>query len=143
LEKEVAPSPEEQKALEESQQRLIAAAIGVSLVILIYALRAIAFPSQDWLLKQYREAYESLLCPICSYPIRRGPLKYMIWTRRSLRRLTAPPRPTPTTKKRTPAPPAPRHSTKPARPATPSVTRCCPPAKNAARSSRCHRDQTK
>jgi predicted RNA-binding Zn-ribbon protein involved in translation (DUF1610 family) len=48
----------------------------------------IAFPKRDWLLKQYREAYESFLCPICAYPIRRGPLKYMAWTRRSIRKVS-------------------------------------------------------
>ncbi len=54
--------------------------------ILVYLLRMIAFPKRDWLLKQYRDAYEAFFCPICSYPIRRGPLKYMAWTRRSLRK---------------------------------------------------------
>ena len=39
------------------------------------------------LLKQYREAYERFLCPICEYPIRRGPLKYSFWDRRSIRLL--------------------------------------------------------
>jgi predicted RNA-binding Zn-ribbon protein involved in translation (DUF1610 family) len=51
----------------------------------------IAFPKKDWLLKQYREAYEAFFCPICDYPIRRGPLKYMFWSRRSIRKLQVPP----------------------------------------------------
>ena len=50
----------------------------------------IAFPKRDWLQKQYREAYEAFLCPACDYPIRRGPLKYLFWTRRSIRKLTIP-----------------------------------------------------
>ncbi|MCC7421782.1 MAG: hypothetical protein IT428_15995 [Planctomycetaceae bacterium] len=50
-------------------------------------LKAIAHPRREWLLKQYREAYESFLCPVCEYPIRRGPMKFLSWTRRSLRRL--------------------------------------------------------
>jgi hypothetical protein len=69
---------------------LIVSAIAVSLLILVVTIRAIAFPSRDWLLKQYREAYEALMCPVCSFPIRRGPLKYMIWTKRSLRKLAMP-----------------------------------------------------
>jgi predicted RNA-binding Zn-ribbon protein involved in translation (DUF1610 family) len=49
-----------------------------------------AYPKPDWLLKQYREAYEHFLCPACNYPIRRGPLRYLFWTRRTLRRLRIP-----------------------------------------------------
>jgi hypothetical protein len=59
----------------------------VTLRILIYLLSSVAHPKKTWLLKQYREAYESFLCPICEHPIRRGPLKYMSWTKRSLRRI--------------------------------------------------------
>jgi predicted RNA-binding Zn-ribbon protein involved in translation (DUF1610 family) len=43
------------------------------------------------LLKQYREAYEHFFCPVCEYPIRRGPLRFLTWTRRSIRKLTPPP----------------------------------------------------
>lgn len=68
---------------------LILSAIGIVLRILIYLLRMMAFPKTDWLLKQYREAYEAFLCPTCSYPIRRGPLKYMSWTRRTIRKMPA------------------------------------------------------
>ncbi|RME96643.1 MAG: hypothetical protein D6766_00155 [Verrucomicrobia bacterium] len=67
--------------------------VGVSLLvvarILVHLIRMVAFPKTDWLLKQYREAYEHHLCPICSFPIRRGPLKYLAWTRRSIRKLAA------------------------------------------------------
>lgn len=59
--------------------------------ILVYLLRMIKFPRHDWLLKRYREAYEAFFCPICDYPIRRGPLKYMFWNRRSIRKLHMPP----------------------------------------------------
>ncbi len=65
---------------------LILVSLGVVTWVLVYLLRMIAFPKKDWLLKQYRDAYESFFCPICSYPIRRGPLRYMSWTRRSLRK---------------------------------------------------------
>ena len=68
--------------------------IGVAIVlvarVLIYLLRMRAYPKADWLLKQYREAYEHFLCPVCSYPIRRGPLRHLFWTRRTLRRLRIP-----------------------------------------------------
>ena len=66
---------------------LILSAIGIVLRILHYLLRMVAFPRTDWLLKQYREAYEAFLCPTCSYPIRRGPLKYMSWTRRTIKKI--------------------------------------------------------
>jgi predicted RNA-binding Zn-ribbon protein involved in translation (DUF1610 family) len=58
--------------------------------VLVYLLRAMAFPKPDWLLKQYREAYEHFLCPVCGFPIRRGPLKHLFWTRSSLKKLHLP-----------------------------------------------------
>jgi len=69
---------------------LILAAILVVLRILVYLLRMIVSPSKDWLLKQYREAYERFFCPICGYPIRRGPLRYAFWTRRTIRKQAMP-----------------------------------------------------
>ena len=69
---------------------LILTALVIVLQVLLYLIRMVAFPKRDWLLKQYREAYEAFLCPICSYPIRRGPLKYMVWTRRTIRKMTPP-----------------------------------------------------
>jgi hypothetical protein len=68
--------------------------IGIAIVlvtrILVYLLRAMAFPKLDWLLKQYREAYERYFCPVCGHPIRRGPLKHLFWTRASLKKLHVP-----------------------------------------------------
>ena len=69
---------------------LITAALLLVGGILVYLLRALAFPKMDWLLKQYREAYEHFLCPVCGYPIRRGALKYLFWTRSSLKKLAVP-----------------------------------------------------
>ena len=69
---------------------LILVSLAIVLKVLVSLLRTIAAPKMDWLLKQYREAYEKFFCPICAYPIRRGPLKYMVWTRRSIKKL--PPR---------------------------------------------------
>jgi hypothetical protein len=68
---------------------LIIAALLLVARILFYLLRAAAFPRRDAVLKQYREAYEHFFCPVCSFPIRRGPLRYAFWTRRSLKRLPA------------------------------------------------------
>jgi predicted RNA-binding Zn-ribbon protein involved in translation (DUF1610 family) len=65
---------------------LTAAALAVVTGIVVYLIRMLKNPNTDWLQKQYREAYESFLCPVCDYPIRRGPLKYMSWTRRSIRK---------------------------------------------------------
>jgi len=69
---------------------LIVIAIALVARILIYLLRTMAFPKLDWLLKQYREAYEHFLCPVCGHPIRRGPLKHLFWTRSSLKKLHVP-----------------------------------------------------
>ncbi|MAG94340.1 MAG: hypothetical protein CMJ48_11390, partial [Planctomycetaceae bacterium] len=70
---------------------LIVTALAIVVRVLIALLRMVASPGKDWLLKQYREAYEAFLCPICNYPIRRGPLKYMFWTRRSIKKRSHPP----------------------------------------------------
>ena len=69
---------------------LILASLVLVTRILTYLLRARAFPKPDWLLRQYRESYEHFLCPKCSHPIRRGPLKYSFWTRRSIKNLRLP-----------------------------------------------------
>jgi hypothetical protein len=58
--------------------------------LLIYFIRSIVAPKRDKLLRQYRDAYEKFLCPVCEYPIRRGPMKYLYWTRRSLKKLRLP-----------------------------------------------------
>jgi hypothetical protein len=69
---------------------LILTAMAVVLQVLLYLVRTVAAPKKDWLMKQYREAYEAFLCPVCAYPIRRGPLKYMSWTRRTIKSKTLP-----------------------------------------------------
>jgi hypothetical protein len=50
---------------------------------LVYLVGLATRPRPDRLLLQYRQAYEKYLCPICEYPIRVGPLKYLFWTRKS------------------------------------------------------------
>ena len=67
---------------------LILTAIAITGVILIKLLRSVAYPKRDWLLKQNREAYTTFVCPVCEFPIRRGPLKFAFWNRRSLRKMS-------------------------------------------------------
>jgi predicted RNA-binding Zn-ribbon protein involved in translation (DUF1610 family) len=58
--------------------------------LLIYFIRTSAFPKAQWLLKQYREAYERFLCPVCDYPIRVGPRRFLFWTRRTVNKIVVP-----------------------------------------------------
>lgn len=71
--------------------------IGVLLIVvarlLIYFIRTIAFPKTQWLVKQYKEAYERFLCPVCEYPIRIGPRRFLFWTRRTVNKNIVPTEP--------------------------------------------------
>ena len=67
--------------------------VGLLLVVarlLIYFIRTIAFPKAQWLVSQYREAYERFLCPVCEYPIRIGPRRFLFWTRRTVNKIVVP-----------------------------------------------------
>ena len=55
--------------------------------LLVYLVRAVAFPKARWLLTQFREAYERFLCPVCEFPIRTGPRRFLFWTRSSVAKL--------------------------------------------------------
>lgn len=70
---------------------LILVLIGVVLKLLQLLIKALVAPGKASLTKQYREAYERFLCPVCEHPIRRGPLKFLFWTRRSAKKLAASP----------------------------------------------------
>ena len=61
--------------------------------LLIHFIRTVAFPKTQWLMKQYREAYAHFLCPVCEYPIRVGPRKFLYWTRRTVKKLAVQPPP--------------------------------------------------
>lgn len=69
---------------------LIIALLLTVIKLLIYFIRSAAFPKADWLVKQYREAYERFLCPVCDYPIRTGPRRYLFWTRRTVNKIVVP-----------------------------------------------------
>lgn len=69
---------------------LIGGLLIVVVRLLIYFIRTIAFPKTQWLVKQYREAYERFLCPVCEYPIRIGPRRFLFWTRRTVNKLVVP-----------------------------------------------------
>ena len=61
-------------------------ALGVGIAILVAAMvlviRRVVRPTPGVLLKQIREAYPKQRCPVCTDPIRRGPLKRATWTRK-------------------------------------------------------------
>jgi len=59
--------------------KYIAWAVVTAIVIriLIYLIRMIAAPKKDLLVKQYQQHYDKCICPVCSKPIRTGPLRYI------------------------------------------------------------------
>lgn len=69
---------------------LIVALLLVVARLLIHFIRTIAFPKAQWLVRQYREAYERFLCPVCEYPIRIGPRRFLFWTRRTVNKIVVP-----------------------------------------------------
>ena len=66
---------------------LILVLIGVVLKLMQLLIKAVIAPGKASLTKQYRDAYERFLCPVCEHPIRRGPLKFRYWTRRTAKKL--------------------------------------------------------
>ena len=72
---------------EYSKYVLIAVLLAVVVRILVHFIKIVAFPKMDWLARQYREAYERFLCPICEYPIRTGPRRFLYWTRRTVHKI--------------------------------------------------------
>lgn len=69
---------------------LIGGLLIVVVRLLVYFIRTIAFPKTQWLVKQYREAYERFLCPVCEYPIRIGPRRFLFWTRQTVNKVPVP-----------------------------------------------------
>ncbi|HUS71928.1 MAG TPA: hypothetical protein VMY06_02595 [Sedimentisphaerales bacterium] len=60
----------------------LAVIIAIVLRLLVYMIKRIVSPKKDWILKQYQEAYDKALCPICGKPIRVGPLRYAVGRKR-------------------------------------------------------------
>lgn len=51
--------------------------LGIVIRILIYLIRLIIAPKRELLIKQYQQDYDKHICPICSKPIRTGPLRWL------------------------------------------------------------------
>jgi len=66
---------------------LLLALLGVVARLLVQFIKTVAYPKMDWLLRQYREAYERFMCPVCEYPIRIGPRRFLYWTRRTVHKI--------------------------------------------------------
>lgn len=56
--------------------------IAIVLKLLVYLIKRIISPEKGWLIKQYQEAYDKSVCPICSKPVRIGPLRYAVGGKR-------------------------------------------------------------
>jgi len=61
---------------------LLVASIAVVVRAIVYLVRVTRSPTAAWRLARYRQGYATFVCPICGFPIRRGPMKFMILTRR-------------------------------------------------------------
>ncbi|RKY12842.1 MAG: hypothetical protein DRP52_04195 [Planctomycetota bacterium] len=57
--------------------------IGIVLRILIYLIRMIVAPKKDLLIKQYQQFYDKHRCPVCTKPIKAGPLRYAGWKKKT------------------------------------------------------------
>ncbi len=58
----------------------VVAAIAVVVGIMRFLILRLAKPEKEYLLQQYREAYQRHRCPICTYPIERGIFRQALWT---------------------------------------------------------------
>lgn len=56
---------------------------GIVLRILIYLIRLVVAPKKDLLIKQYQQFYDKHLCPVCTKPIKIGPLRYANWKKKA------------------------------------------------------------
>ena len=59
--------------------------LGIVLRMLIYLIKMIVAPKKDLLIKQYQQFYDKHLCPVCTKPIKAGPLRYGRRRQRCLR----------------------------------------------------------
>jgi hypothetical protein len=56
---------------------------GIVLRILVYLIKLIVAPKKDLLVKQYQQFYDKHLCPVCTKPIKTGPLRYANWKKKT------------------------------------------------------------
>ena len=57
--------------------------LGIVLRMLIYLIKMIVAPKKDLLIKQYQQFYDKHLCPVCTKPIKAGPLRYAGWKKKT------------------------------------------------------------
>ena len=57
--------------------------LGIVLRMLIYLIKMIVAPKKDLLIKQYQQFYDKHCCPICTKPIKAGPLRYAGWKKKT------------------------------------------------------------
>ncbi|MFZ9034364.1 MAG: hypothetical protein ACO21J_10485 [Anaerohalosphaeraceae bacterium] len=57
--------------------------LGIVLRILIYLIKMIIAPKKELLIKQYQQFYDKHLCPVCTKPIKAGPLRYAGWKKKT------------------------------------------------------------
>lgn len=50
--------------------------LAIVLRLLVYLIKMITAPKKDLLIKQYQQYYDKHLCPICTKPIKTGPLRF-------------------------------------------------------------------
>lgn len=69
---------------------LIAVLLVVVVRLLMSLINSTHKPAREALFKQYREAYERFLCPVCEYPIRTGPRRFLFWNRSTVNKVVVP-----------------------------------------------------
>lgn len=57
--------------------------IAIVLRILVYLIRLIIAPKKDLLIKQYQQFYDKHRCPVCTKPVKAGPLRYANWKKKA------------------------------------------------------------
>lgn len=53
------------------------ALIGIVVRFLVYLIKMIVAPKKELLIRQYQQHYDKCICPVCSKPIRTGPLRFI------------------------------------------------------------------
>ncbi len=71
--------------------KYIAVAVSIAVVVafLVQVVRMAVSPKCEWLLRRHREAYNQHRCPMCAFPILRGPMKHAIWSAKGPRNVAS------------------------------------------------------